>query len=53
MILITELTENLLGNRSGRAGLKEGAVAVIGEQLPQEEIYIDIESRALEKKKRE
>jgi hypothetical protein len=29
--LITKLTENLTGNRSGRAGLKEGADVVVGE----------------------
>jgi hypothetical protein len=52
LILITGLTENLSGNRSSRAGLKEGAVAVVGEYLPQEEIDIDIKSRALGKKKK-
>jgi hypothetical protein len=44
-------TENLSGNRSGRAGLKEGAVAVVGEYLLQE-INIDIKSRALGKKRK-
>jgi hypothetical protein len=29
--LITELTENLTGNCSGRAGLKEGADVAVGE----------------------
>jgi hypothetical protein len=52
MILITGLTENLSGNCSGRVGLKERAVAVAGDQLPQEEVDIDIVSRALEKKKK-
>jgi hypothetical protein len=31
MIVITELTANLPGNRSGRAGLKEGADVAVGE----------------------
>jgi hypothetical protein len=31
MIGITELTAKLLGNRSGRAGLKEGADVAVGE----------------------
>jgi hypothetical protein len=29
--LITELAENLTGNRSGQAGLKEGADVAVGE----------------------
>jgi hypothetical protein len=31
MIVITRLTGNLSGNRSGRAGLKEGADVAVGE----------------------
>jgi hypothetical protein len=31
MIVINGLTENLSGNRSGRAGLKEGADVAVGE----------------------
>jgi hypothetical protein len=31
MIVITALTANLAGNRSGRAGLKEGADVAVGE----------------------
>jgi hypothetical protein len=51
LILLTGLIENLSGNRLGRAGLKQGAVAVVGEYLPQEEIDIDIKSRGLGWKK--
>jgi hypothetical protein len=35
MIVITGLTENLSGNRSGRAGLKEGADVAVREWSPQ------------------
>jgi hypothetical protein len=31
MIVITELTANLTGNRSGQAGLKEGADVAVRE----------------------
>jgi hypothetical protein len=38
MTVITELTANLTGNRSGRAGLNEGAEVVVKKDTPQEEM---------------
>jgi hypothetical protein len=52
MILITGLTKNLLGNCSGRGGLKEGEDVVVEEWSPQEEIDTDIASTALGEKKK-